>query len=247
MSKNPIYFQLLTSFKHKGNLDLSHGRLKKLPKDNRINILKSFLLDNPNITKLDISNNKIKAEDIKELLEARHLISLNVAHNNFTLNSAKEIAKFKHLKSLNISHNVLGIAGAEEISKMTNLDNLNISYNKIGDDGAKYICKLVKLKELNIDGNNIKIEGALHLSQLDCQKDNFVKTHKITPYEEAINQLKDNNGIFQLNLSYITKEQKELIVKKLGKVLNNSTITEKNSNNIDFVNLPVQYNEYIIW
>jgi len=159
------------------------------------NVFDNFI----NMTKLNLSNNKIEANFPK--LDLPNLIYLNLSNNKFIGNLSNicclknlthldisnnyingrlgEISNFVMLKYLNISDNNFNENISNHLDKLLNLEYLNLSSNKISGNFPIYFTKFSKLQYLNI--SNTLITGSIpkqiycldKLEQFDFSIENF--------------------------------------------------------------------------
>ena len=142
------------------------------------------------------------AEIIKLIVNSDHdrnnykLTSLNLAQNNITAEGVKQLADaLMHseckLTKLNLTRNKITAEGVKQLAfalmhsecKLTHLD---LAYNKITDEGVKQLADALmhsecKLTHLNLWGNNITYEGAKQLADAlmhsECKLTHLDLTH----------------------------------------------------------------------
>lgn len=121
-----------------------------------------------NLTKIDVSNNKLGGDFLAGLKPLPNLIELNVSCNQITGKKLRAFPKFKskkRLKILDISHNQIDDEGISNISRLPKLVNLNVSNNNITDEVINEITELENLTFLDIFDNKISRNGIRVLAQ----------------------------------------------------------------------------------
>ena len=132
--------------------------------------LGDVLLENTELKELDLSDNNLHGEGIKNIfngLKISTLIKFYISHNNITYLVADYIACFlsrnTKLEELDLSYNNLEAAGAIKIcgTGLTNLSTFNISHNGItaeaADEIAAFLSGNTKLQILDLSCNNSMI------------------------------------------------------------------------------------------
>ncbi len=155
-----ISIQLIQQSVDGNHLDLSCKEL--IDKD--IEVICSFLKDNPHITSLDLTDNQIGDEGAKALTTNTSLTSLDISFNLIDDESAKTLATNTTLTSLTLVRNQFGYEGAKALATNTTLTSLDIRYNEIGTKGAKALATNTTLTSLEISCNQIGTEGAKALA-----------------------------------------------------------------------------------
>jgi len=175
------------------------------------------------------------AEIIKLIVNSDHdrnnykLTSLNLAQNNITAEGVKQLADaLKHseckLTELNLGTNNITDEGAKQLAvalmhSECKLTDLNLDSNNITDEGAKQLAVALmrsecKLTYLNLMSNNITAEGAKQLAvalmHSEC---------KLTNLDLAGNNITDE-GAKQLAVALMHSECK---LTELNLILNNIT------------------------
>lgn len=103
------------------------------------------------IAELDLSGQAITKFPMY-LLDHPELEKLNLSHNKMNGALPAEIRKLANLKELNISYNQFTGLPAE-LGQLSNLEYLDVSYNQL--TGLPYeLGNLTKLKRLNLSGNS---------------------------------------------------------------------------------------------
>ena len=163
------------------DLDLSNKGIDSLQ---NIDILKNLMV-------LNLSNNNLKASELKKLSELPQLSSLNLSNNT----ELKDVSNLKdtNLINLDISQNE-DMKGYE---KITNLEGLNISDCHI--ESVKSIAKLENLRELIVSNNNVKDISSLKslpdLAILTAENCNIKNISEITQLHQLSDLDITNNGI----------------------------------------------------
>ena len=165
------------------------------------------------IRKLDLSNNAINFEGIKQLVKSeelcRNLEVLNLSENYLGVTSAEFLSKgtFDQLRELNLASNQLEDDGLEMLSKgdFSSVDQLDLSDNNIKNEGVKFLANgyFINVIVLKLNYNKIDDEGAYNLSRGNMMNISrlYLKSNKI-----------GNDGIIYLakynikNLTYINLE-----------------------------------------
>ena len=120
------------------------------------------------LTNLNLSCNRINAEDTKNLTKLTKLTHLELNRNDIGFKGMEQLAKLSDLThlELNLNGNDIGNEGAHALTKLTNLTHLELGWNDIGDTGAESLSKLKNLTHLQLSGNDIGDTGAQALSKL---------------------------------------------------------------------------------
>lgn len=114
------------------NLDLSNQGLTKLP---------SYVLERTDLTKLDISNNKLTGALPGEIRFLKNLKILNASYNNMTGVPA-EVGQLSALTELNLSYNQLtGLP--YELGNLKNLKILNLKGNSYAQQDLDKILEAI--------------------------------------------------------------------------------------------------------
>lgn len=153
--------------------------------------LKAF--DFPNLTFLDLYNNKIS--DISTLKSFSELTALNLSKNSVSDISA--LSSLEKLTVLYINDNAL--VSVSSLAGLVNIEELSLSGNHLGFVGdissLSPLSKLTKLKILNVSDNRLTslkgIEDALNLSEINA------KNNALTD----INALENCTQLTKVNLS----------------------------------------------
>jgi len=133
-------------------------------------ILKEFINKQPNLIKLDLSENLLRDKGISLISILSHLTDLNVAKNgvtNFTLKNI--ISPMTTLRSLDLSENYFDIDGLRSLISVTaNLQNLVCNFVSLGDEGAMFISQNAhQLLTLGLRGTNLSDKGLSLLTSLN--------------------------------------------------------------------------------
>jgi Ran GTPase-activating protein (RanGAP) involved in mRNA processing and transport len=119
----------------------------------KINLNNQILFDKEKL-ELNLSNQKLTTQDIKELVVPflnthPEIKSLNLSYNNIGAEGAKALAANQSLSTLNLRANNIGDEGAKALAANQSLSTLNLRYNNIGDEGAKALAETDPLKRAN--------------------------------------------------------------------------------------------------
>ncbi|XP_043098977.1 toll-like receptor 3 isoform X2 [Puntigrus tetrazona] len=163
-----------TAYPHKSkctikntNADCSHMNLDAVPMDlpknitkldvshNRIKTLSSLHLYS-DLINIDASYNSLTAIEEDLCLSLPHLHSLNVQHNEVHLISEKDLKNCFHLTRLDLSDNRLKLNG-EPFSVLKNLTWLDVSRNKLKSAKLGTQPQLPDLVTLVLSGNEISV------------------------------------------------------------------------------------------
>lgn len=131
-----------------------------------------FLKNHPEISELDVSNNKITDQGA-ELIAKMNLGYVNVRDNNIGAEGAKAFAANQSIRSLTISCNRIGDIGAKALAANPNFTTLYA--NNIcdyGDEGRKALAETNPVKRANhgIDvGMNIEVPSLKRLCLFACK------------------------------------------------------------------------------
>ncbi len=125
--------------------------------------------NDPALTQLDLSNQKLDATDIAILVTALEnntsLRTLDVGANSIGDNGANALALLTNLNSLAVYNCEIGTAGAQPLATSTHLRTLDISYNEIGDLTAELFSNNTHLTSLNVNRTQISAEAAKKLAK----------------------------------------------------------------------------------
>ncbi len=121
---------------------------------------------------LDLSYQKLKAEDIEKLCKAlannTYIKTLNLEDNQIKAQIGDAGAQFlganKTLTTLGLWGNQIGDAGAQALAANTTLTTLHVSHNKIGAAGAQALAANKTLTTLHVNHNKIGAAGAQALA-----------------------------------------------------------------------------------
>jgi Ran GTPase-activating protein (RanGAP) involved in mRNA processing and transport len=144
-------------------------------------LLKRIKDNDTTLTTLDLSYQKLNAEDAKDLAKALEtnasLTSISLNYNDIGDAGAKDLAKALEtnasLTSINLKGNQIGAAGAKDLAKAlatnASLTSISLNYNEIGAEGAKALARALEtnasLTAIDLrHGNAIGDEGAKALA-----------------------------------------------------------------------------------
>ena len=183
--------------------------------------LTNVLADNTKLKELNLSDNKLRAEEIVKIfngLKITTLTKLNVSYNNINDEAAENVANFlsknQGMEELDLSHTDLLDAGAIKIcrTKLTKLTKFNIGHNNItvetAHDISTFLSHNTKLKVLDLRCNDLQESGCgiivnvlqdtYILSSLKISKSNII--NKLVDELAAV--LHNNISLQELDLSY---------------------------------------------
>jgi len=201
-----------------------------------VEIVKLFDNSNCQLSSLNLADNEITDEGVKQLSNAvinSQLSSLNLAGNEITDEGVKQLSNAvinSQLSSLNLADNKITDEVVKQLSNAvinSQLSSLNLANNDITDEGVKQLSNAVinsQLSSLNLADNKITDEGVKQLSNavINSQLSSLnLAVNEIT--DEGVKQLSNaviNSQLSSLNLGYnkITDEG----VKQLSNALVNS-------------------------
>lgn len=110
-----------------------------------------YMKDMKHLQTLDVANNQIGNDGIKELPELSKLHALDISDNKLTAPGAAHIGRMPNLQSLNISSNVISNEGIVSLCNLGNLHTLDISRCWFDNAGTKFISRLKNLHTLNMN------------------------------------------------------------------------------------------------
>ena len=133
-------------------------------------ILRDFIRQQPNLTKLHLDENLLRDEGITPLSTLTHLMDLSIAKNgitNFGLENV--ISRMTTLRSLDISRNYFDMDGLRRLNQVVaNLQNFNCNFISLGDAGAEFISRNARqLQTLDFSGTSLSDKGLALLTSLD--------------------------------------------------------------------------------
>ncbi|WP_168463993.1 hypothetical protein [Wolbachia endosymbiont of Ctenocephalides felis wCfeT] len=136
----------------------------------------------PNLTKLNLSKNKIRDEGLKVIADnLPNLIELDLSCNEIT--TARALTNLSKLVKLRLSGNKLRAEGVKELASgnLSELTELDLDGNEIEDEGVEALGNgnLSKLVKLRLSGNKITAKGAKALA-------NFSELTELDLYENDI-------------------------------------------------------------
>ncbi len=160
-SKNSTLDELdiqFNKFRNGNTLRLSGQQIK----DDKVPSICKYLARHPDITALDLSNNKILGGAI--LLAANQtLTSLDLSQNLIYGEAATALADNRILTSLNLARNYIGDQGATDLAGNQTLISLNLDYNMIVDKGVAALANNKTLSNLSLKGNHYGNRGLVTL------------------------------------------------------------------------------------
>ena len=187
--------------------------------------LGDVLLENTELKELNLSDNNLHGEGIKNIfngLKISTLIKFNISHNNITYLVADYIACFlsrnTKLEELDLSHNNLKAAGAIKICGigLTNLSTFNISHNGIkaraADEIAAFLSDNTKLQIVDLSCNSymIILKVLLHTPALSSLKINDCNVIDEST-DKLANVLLLNTLLQEIDLSYNSLSKVDLL------------------------------------
>jgi Leucine Rich repeat len=172
-------------------LDLSSRNL--IGEDMRI--VCQFLSENHEIKKVDLHDNHINGDGIKQLCKIKTITSLNIGWNDIGVSGCMALGKNTTLRELMIYACGISDEGAKVLAQNSNISSLNISFNKISSKG---ICALLVNKSIK----NLNIEKCIPA---------------IISFETLENSLKENTVLIGLEHTIEQNSIKTLIEKVTGR------------------------------
>ena len=145
---------LVTALDKVTDLRILRANGNQLTSEGAARLFSALCMQNTSLREIDISNNKIDAAGVADLLK---LITAN-----------------PQLTSINLSSNLLGDAGAASVAAALSksqapVTSLDLNHNKIGNEGAAAIAELLAntphITSVNLVGNEIGDEGAAKLAE----------------------------------------------------------------------------------
>jgi hypothetical protein len=116
--------------------------------------------------KLDLSDKNVQAEDIKRLHPYAGLVTdLDLSENYLGNETLKELCSLKKLKVLNLCQNSFDDEGMQFIGQLTDLISLNIVHNKVTATGVGYLSNLADLQIFNASCTFLGNEGICAISR----------------------------------------------------------------------------------
>jgi Leucine Rich repeat len=125
-----------------------------------IPLICTYLNNHPEITTLDVSNNKIRAEGAKALALNKTITTLELFDNKIEAIGAKALANNKTITRLDVSGNHIGDEGAIDLAQNNTITTLSVEYNQIGVEGAIALALNKTITNLNLRLNNIGAKDA---------------------------------------------------------------------------------------
>jgi hypothetical protein len=208
---------LLTKYSHSNELDLSRVSVK----DSDIPIIIEYLLNNPEITSLNLEGfNNLSSTALASLASVQTLTSLNLARH------------FKDCEN-NICSGGLEAKDAAAFAANTSLTSLNLAMNSIGDEGAIALSKNTHLKKLDVSSNDISDAGGLALARIKSLEELGLGNNENISSKTAI-ALSDNSGLRSLELQQTKIDDEGVIalvthLPLVNLVLNDDNITDKSA------------------
>lgn len=136
------------------------------------------------LSSLNLSNNKLRNDSLKDILSISTLVDLKLSKNNLTGAFPDELSNLKSLEVLEIYQNEIESL-PDSISELTNLRNLNAGSNKL-ESIPSLAMKECHLVELILSSNRIKgtlfdtgVTELPHLQTLD------IKSNRISALTEG--------------------------------------------------------------
>lgn len=125
----------------------------------------SFFEGMTNVIELDISNNQLTQEAIKQICYyLPNLLILRLDGNELTGLPA-EIGRLRHLCVLSIDYNNLTEL-PDEFESLRTLRVLSVIKNQLTQDAMRHICQLTNLQELNLSRNKLSQEAVENIRDL---------------------------------------------------------------------------------
>ncbi|EFC37060.1 predicted protein [Naegleria gruberi] len=129
------------------------------------------------LTELILANNKI--ENAAALSSVTSLTHLDLSNNYIRDEGLKDFCQLVNLKYLSLEYNQIGSIGANYLSKIVQLEQLNLARNYIGEIGVENYGNLQALRILNLNANNIG-DGLKFLACCNSLNQLYVASNKIS-------------------------------------------------------------------
>jgi len=146
-------------------------------------VLKRIEADDPSLTELDLSYQKLTAVNIgllvKTLEKNTHLTKLNLYANQIGDEGVVHLVKNTRLVALNLAANQISKIGTEALASHKTITSLDLSYNQLKGEDINIIAQSKVLTRLILKDNLISTEGITALSRNTLLKyldltDNFI-------------------------------------------------------------------------
>ncbi|EDW58374.1 chaoptin [Drosophila virilis] len=140
------------------SVDLSHNRIRELPRDDSIMV---------NIKRIDLSYNPLSGQAVHNVLnEPKTVRELNLAGTGI---EELQLLETPFLQYLNLSHNKLRNIKAEIFQRVTLLETLDLSSNELKslDDLSPAWPQLQVLQELDVSNNSFELISQSNFAQLE--------------------------------------------------------------------------------
>jgi hypothetical protein len=133
-------------------------------------ILNRLKANDPSLTGLDLSDRELTDSDIEMLMQAlienTNLTTLNVGSNQIGDIGAEALSRNVNLTYLDVSYDQIGDEGAKALALNRNLTSLNVAGNTLGDEGGQALAQNVCLRTLDFSRNNITDASTAGLEQM---------------------------------------------------------------------------------
>ncbi|XP_053213413.1 protein artichoke-like [Panonychus citri] len=141
------------------SLDLSDNKLTSLD-----DVIKTTELIH-NLTRLNLSGNKINKISDKSFSKLKNLRELSLSSNGISKLSAASFSGLKDLESLDLSSNLLNKLERNAFKELKKIKNLDFSHNQVTELGRSDLTDLINLITFNCSHNQISKLGRSLLSR----------------------------------------------------------------------------------
>jgi len=154
--------------------------------------------DHPIVT-IHLNRSDCSDDDLKELVDLKHLRFLNLTSTKVTDAGLENLAGFTELLRLYLADTSVNGTGFVHLEQCDKIEWLRLANSQFSDVGMEHISRFTNLTQLTLDGTQITDDGLSHLSGLDNL--NILQLSRTRISDEGMSHLSTLTKLKNLNLN----------------------------------------------